>query len=54
MNRMKAPSYIMKYRELILKVPERKMNTSLENEATIADNKGMKGTILGFFTNGSS
>ena len=33
MNRMKAPSYIMKYRELILKVPECKMNTSLEDEA---------------------
>ena len=49
MNRMKAPSYIMKYRELILKVPERKMNTSLEDEATRADNEGMKGRILGYF-----
>ena len=49
MNRMKAPSYIMKYRELILKVPERKINTSLDDEGTIADNEGMKGIILGFF-----
>ena len=49
MNRMKAPSYIMKYRELRLKAPERKMNTSLEDEGTIADNEGMKGIILGFF-----
>ena len=49
MNRMKAPSYIMKYRELILKVPERKMNTSLDDEGTIADNEGIKGRILGFF-----
>ena len=49
MNRMKAPSYIMKYRELILKVPERKMNTSLEDEATRADNEGMKGRIIEFF-----
>ena len=49
MNRMKAPSYIMKYRGLILKVPERKMNSSLEDEGTIADNEGMKGRILGLF-----
>ena len=49
MNRMKAPSYIMKYRELRLKVPERKMNTSLDDEGTIADNEGMKGIILTFF-----
>ena len=49
MNRMKAPSYIMKYRELRLKVPERKMNTSLDDEGTIADNEGVKGIILGFF-----
>ena len=54
MNRMKVPSYIMKYREFVLKVPERKMNTSLEDEATKADNEVMKGIILGFFTNCSS
>ena len=42
-------SYIMKYRELILNVPECKMNTSLEDEATRADNEGMKGRILGYF-----
>ena len=39
----------MKYIELILKVPERKMNTSLKDEATRADNEGMKGRILGSF-----
>ena len=39
----------MKYRELRLKAPERKMNTSLEDEATRADNEGMKGRIIEFF-----
>ena len=49
MNRIKAPSYIMKYSELRLKVLERKMNTSLDDEGTIANNEGMKWIILGFF-----
>ena len=47
MNKMKTPSYITDYRELRLKVPERKINTSLEDEGNRADNEGMKG-ILGF------
>ena len=32
-----------------MKVPERKMNTSLEDEGNRADNEGVKERILGFF-----
>ena len=44
-------NYIMRHRELIMKVRELIMNTSPENEGAIADNEHMKVRILKF-TNG--
>ena len=46
---MKAPSYIMRHRKLMMKVQQLIMNTNCKNEGAIADNESIKVIILQLF-----
>ena len=42
MNEIRVQSYIMRHRELVMKVGERGMNASCKNEFIVADDEDIK------------